>query len=83
MPFLKFDTEIRRFVCTANAIKSVNARIRKAVRAGGHFRNEVAALKCIHMVIMSLDTTGQGRQTDHAVEARPAGLRRRLSLGRR
>lgn len=33
-------------VCTTNAIESVNARIRKAVRARGHFPNEQAAIKC-------------------------------------
>ncbi|MFE9139719.1 transposase [Streptomyces sp. NPDC007355] len=27
-PFLRFDTEIRRIVCAANAIDSVNVRIR-------------------------------------------------------
>lgn len=39
VPFLQFDAEIRRIVCTTNAIESVNARIRKAVRARGHFPN--------------------------------------------
>lgn len=62
VPFLRFDTEIRRVVCTTNAIESVNARIRKAVRARGHFPNEQAALKCVYMAIMSLDPTGQGRK---------------------
>ena len=47
VPFLGFDREIRRIVCTTNAIESVNARIRKAVRARGHFPNEQAALKCV------------------------------------
>jgi transposase-like protein len=42
-------------VCTTNAIESVNARIRKAVRARGHFPNEAAALKCVYMAVMSLD----------------------------
>jgi transposase-like protein len=31
--FLQFDTEIRRVVCTTHASESVNARMRKAVRA--------------------------------------------------
>ncbi|MFF3879244.1 IS256 family transposase [Streptomyces sp. NPDC001978] len=62
VPFLQFDTEIRRVVCTTNAIESVNARIRKAVRARGHFPNEQAAIKCVYMAIMSLDPTGQGRK---------------------
>ncbi|MFJ7209932.1 IS256 family transposase [Streptomyces sp. NPDC098789] len=62
VPFLQFDAEIRRIVCTTNAIESVNARIRKAVRARGHFPNEQAAIKCVYMAVMSLDPTGQGRK---------------------
>ncbi|RPF30251.1 transposase-like protein [Streptomyces sp. Ag109_G2-6] len=60
-PFLRFDSEIRRIVCTTNAIESVNARIRRAVKARGHFPNETAALKCVYMAIMSLDPTGRGQ----------------------
>jgi len=62
VPFLAFDTEIRTVVCSTNAIESVNARIRRAVRARGHFPNETAALKCVYLAIMSLDPTGQGRR---------------------
>jgi hypothetical protein len=40
VPFLAFDPEIRRVICSTNAIESVNARIRRAVKAGGHFSNE-------------------------------------------
>ena len=50
-----------RIVCTTNAIESVNARIRRAVKARGHFPNEQAALKCVYMAIMSLDPTGKGQ----------------------
>ncbi|MGV9387491.1 IS256 family transposase, partial [Nonomuraea sp. NPDC003707] len=57
VPFLNFDTEIRRVICSTNAIESVNARIRRAVKARGHFPNEQAALKCVYMAIMSLDPT--------------------------
>jgi transposase-like protein len=62
VPFLAFDVEIRKVICSTNAIESVNARIRKAVRARGHFPNETAALKCVFMALMSLDPTGQGRK---------------------
>ncbi|BCJ27696.1 IS256 family transposase [Actinocatenispora sera] len=62
VPFLAFDPEIRRVVCSTNAIESVNARIRRAVRARGHFPNEQAALKCVYMAVMSLDPTGIGRK---------------------
>jgi len=62
VPFLAFDTEIRKVICSTNAIESVNARIRRAVRARGHFPTEQAALKCVYMAVMSLDPTGQGRK---------------------
>jgi putative transposase len=62
VPFLAFDPEIRRVICSTNAIESVNARIRRAVKARGHFPNEQAALKCVYMAIMSLDPTGTGRR---------------------
>src|SRR5262245_39545558 len=62
VPFLAFDTEIRTVVCSTNAIESVNARIRRAVRARGHFPNEAAALKCVYLAVMSLDPTGPGRR---------------------
>jgi putative transposase len=62
VPFLQFDNEIRTVICTTNAIESINARIRRAVNARGHFPTEQAALKCIYLAIMSLDPTGKGRK---------------------
>jgi putative transposase len=62
VPFLAFDVEIRKVICSTNAIESVNARIRKAVRARGQFPTEAAALKCVYMALMSLDPTGKGRK---------------------
>jgi transposase-like protein len=62
VPFLAFDTEIRTVICTTNAIESINARIRRAVNARGHFPTEQAALKCVYLAIMSLDPTGTGRK---------------------
>jgi putative transposase len=55
VPFLAFDPEIRRVTCSTDAVESVNAHIRRAVKARGHFPNEQAALKCVYMAIMSLD----------------------------
>lgn len=54
VPFLEYDVEIRRVICTTNAIESINARYRRAVRARGHFPNEAAALKCLYLVTRSL-----------------------------
>ncbi len=61
VPFLDWDVEIRRIVCSTNAIESLNARYRRAVRARGHFPNDAAALKCLYLVTRSLDPTGRGR----------------------
>jgi putative transposase len=62
VPFLQFNPEIRRVICSTNAIESVNARIRRAVKARGHFPTDQAALKCVYMAVMSLDPTGAGRR---------------------
>ncbi len=61
IPFLDYDVEIRRVICSTNAIESINARYRRAVRARGHFPNDTAALKCLYLVTRSLDPTGRGR----------------------
>jgi len=61
IPFLDYDTEIRKVICSTNAIESLNARYRRAVRARGHFPSEQAALKCLYLVTRSLDPTGTGR----------------------
>jgi hypothetical protein len=37
IPFLDYDLEIRTVICSTNAIESLNARYRRAVKARGHF----------------------------------------------
>ncbi|MEZ7240283.1 IS256 family transposase [Rhodococcus sp. GXMU-t2271] len=61
VPFLDYDPEIRRVICSTNAIESINARYRRATRARGHFPNEQAALKCLYLATRALDPTGKGR----------------------
>jgi putative transposase len=61
VPFLDYDMEIRKVLCSTNAIESLNARYRRAVRARGHFPSEQAALKCLYLVTRGLDPTGTGR----------------------
>ena len=61
VPFLDYDVEIRKIICSTNAIESINARYRRAVRSRGHFPNEQAALKCLYLVTRSLDPTGKGK----------------------
>jgi putative transposase len=88
VPFLTFDAEIRKVVCSTNAIESVNSRIRRAVRARGHFPNEQAALKCVYLAVMSLDPTGKGRKRwvtrwKAALNAFEITFEGRLSAGRK
>jgi transposase-like protein len=61
VPLLAYSSEIRKVIYSTNAIESVHARFRRAVRARGHFPNEQAALKCLYLTIRSLDPTGRGR----------------------
>jgi putative transposase len=61
IPFLDYDLEIRKVICSTNAIESLNARYRRAIKARGHFPTEQAALKCLYLVTRSLDPTGTGR----------------------
>ncbi len=62
VPFLSYDPEIRIVLYSTNAIESIHARVRRAVRARGHFPTEQAALKCVYLAIRSLDPTGRGRR---------------------
>jgi putative transposase len=87
VPFLAFDVEIRAVICSTNAIESVNARLRRAVRARGHFPTEQAALKCLYMALMGLDPTGRGRgrwtmRWKSALNAFDVAFEGRLSTGR-
>ena len=49
-PFGEFPPQLRKVVHTTNAIESLNARFRRAVRHRGHFPNEQAALKVLCLV---------------------------------
>jgi transposase-like protein len=71
IPFLDYDVEIRKVICSTNAIESLNARYRRAIKARGHFPTEQAALKCLYLVTRSLDPTGTGR-TRWAMRWKPA-----------
>jgi transposase-like protein len=62
VPFLDYSPEIRRVIYSTNAVESINARMRRATRARGHFPSDQAALKCLYLVVRSLDPTGKGRK---------------------
>jgi putative transposase len=40
VPYLSFDREIRHLLTSTNAVESLNARLRRAVNASGHFPTE-------------------------------------------
>ena len=61
IPFLDYDAQIRRVICSTNAIESLNARFKRSIRARGHFPDEQAALKCMYLTVRSLDPTGRGQ----------------------
>src|SRR5829696_7912793 len=61
VPFLDYDVEIRKIICSTNAIESLNARYRRAIQVRGHFPNDQAAMKCLYLTTRSLDPTGKGR----------------------
>ena len=51
MPFYAFSVEIRRFLYTTHAIEALNTKLRRAVRARGHFPTGNAALKLLFLVL--------------------------------
>lgn len=61
MPFLDYYAEIRRVICTTNAVELITANNRRAVRVRGHFSNEASAIKCLYLAASSIDPTGEDR----------------------
>ena len=51
IPFFAFAPEVRKILYTTNAIESLNASVRKAVRNKGHFPNDQAAMKLIWLAL--------------------------------
>ena len=51
IPFYAFALEVRRLLYTTNSIEALNAKLRRAVRARGHFPNDEAALKLLFLVL--------------------------------
>ena len=50
IPFFAFPEAVRRMIYTTNAIESLNAKIRRAVRTRGHFPSDAAA-KLLYLVL--------------------------------
>lgn len=51
IPFFAFAEAVRRIVYATNAIEALNSKLRRAVRARGHFPNDEAATKLLCLVL--------------------------------
>jgi putative transposase len=75
IPFFAFAPEVRKILYTTNAIESLNAQVRKAVRLRGHFPREEAAAKLIWLVLRKVQArwknppvTWQAAKTQLAIQ---------------
>ena len=60
VPFLEFDSAIRKVIYTTNAIESVNFQLRKITKNRGHFPSDDAAVKLLYLGIRNIS----GRHID-------------------
>src|ERR671921_92466 len=51
IPFFAFPDAVRRIIYTTNAIEALNAMLRRAVRARGHFPTDESAIKLLFLVL--------------------------------
>jgi putative transposase len=68
VPFLEFDSAIRKVIYTTNAIESVNFQLRKIIKNRGHFPGDDAAIKLLYLGIRNI--TGRHIDGDGLVLAR-------------
>jgi transposase-like protein len=51
IPFHAFPADVRRIIHTTNSIEALNAKLRRAVRARGHFPTDESVLKPLFLVL--------------------------------
>ena len=51
IPFFAFPGEVRKILYTTNAIEALNSKLRRAVRARGHFPGDDAATKRLYLIL--------------------------------
>jgi putative transposase len=51
VPYYAFHFDVRRILYTTNATEALNAKLRRAVRARGHFPTDEAAMKLLFLVL--------------------------------
>jgi transposase-like protein len=57
IPFLDYDVEIRRVICTTNSIESLRRPLPASDQAPRALPSEQAVMKCLYVVTRSLDPT--------------------------
>ena len=77
IPFLQFDSAIRKVIYTTNAIESVNFQLRKIIKNRGHFPDDDAAIKLLYLGIRNIT----GRHIDGDGRIRERGERGTGSYG--
>ena len=70
IPFFAFPEAVRRIIYTTNAIESLNAKLRRAVRTRGHFPTDEAAMKLLYLVLRQVAENGKRRRAN-GVRRRP------------
>src|ERR671912_131128 len=51
IPFYAFPADVRRIIYTTNSIEALHSKLRRAVRARGHFPTDEAVLKLLFLVL--------------------------------
>jgi putative transposase len=54
IPFLDYDSAIRKVIYTTNAIESINFQLRKITKNRGHFPDDDAAIKLLYLGIRNI-----------------------------
>ena len=54
IPFLAFPDDVRKILYTTNAIESLNAQLRKVLRAKGSFPNDQSVLKLLYLAVRNV-----------------------------
>ena len=49
--YFKYPGEIRKLIYTTNSIEALNSKLRRAVRARGHFPSDEAATKLLYLIL--------------------------------
>lgn len=62
-PFFTFPPAIHKVIYTTNAIESINAQLRRAVKTRGHFPSDEAATKLLWLVLRTITGPGAAPRT--------------------